>query len=220
MGRFIILSGPSCVGKGPLHSTFSKFYPELAASLQKLVLYNCRSPRPAEIDGKDYRFRSREEIEAFRKKENFVVLDVRGDLQAADLADAGRSSADQRQRQSNRAQDRHGLAAALSLRSWLGLRHGRTLPRLSADLCQADVALGNRRPCVAQMTKTMSKVTIKGDTRQFVAFPCALGKAPWCAADRFAERVRCLSRGGTVGMIRARLPSCRGRCRGAFRRML
>jgi guanylate kinase len=93
MGRFIILSGPSCVGKGPLYSAFSKFYPEQATGLQKLVLYNCRSPRPGEIDGKDYWFRSREEIEAFRKKENFVVLDVRGDLQAADLADAGRSLA-------------------------------------------------------------------------------------------------------------------------------
>jgi guanylate kinase len=85
MGRFIILSGPSCVGKGPLHSALSKFYPEQAASLRKLVLYNCRSPRPGEIDGKDYWFRSREEIEAFCKKENFIVLDVRGDLQAVDL---------------------------------------------------------------------------------------------------------------------------------------
>jgi guanylate kinase len=87
MGRFIILSGPSCVGKGPLHSAFSKFYPESAASLRKLVLYNCRSPRPGEIDGKDYWFRSREEIETFRKRENFIVLDVRGDLQAVDLTD-------------------------------------------------------------------------------------------------------------------------------------
>ena len=91
MGRFIILSGPSCVGKGPLHSAFSKFYPEQAASLRKLVLYNCRSPRPGEIDGKDYWFRSREEIEAFRKKESFIVLDVRGDLQAVDLNDVDRN---------------------------------------------------------------------------------------------------------------------------------
>jgi guanylate kinase len=90
MGRFIILSGPSCVGKGPLHSAFNKFYPEHAAELRKLVLYNCRSPRPAEIDGKDYHFRSREEIEGFRSKKNFIVLDVRGDLQAADLNDAER----------------------------------------------------------------------------------------------------------------------------------
>jgi len=90
MGRFIILSGPSCVGKGPLHAAFNKFYPGLAAELRKLVLYNCRSPRPAEIDGKDYHFRSREEIEGFRNKENFIVLDVRGDLQAVDLNDADR----------------------------------------------------------------------------------------------------------------------------------
>ncbi|MBV8215290.1 MAG: hypothetical protein JOZ08_18935 [Verrucomicrobia bacterium] len=93
MGRFIILSGPSCVGKGPLHSAFSKFYPDQAASLHKLVLYNCRAPRPGEIDGKAYWFRSREEIESFRKKENFIVLDVRGDLQAVDLNDVERSLA-------------------------------------------------------------------------------------------------------------------------------
>jgi guanylate kinase len=91
MGRFIILSGPSCVGKGPLHSAFSKFFPEQAASLHKLVLYNCRSPRPGEVDGKDYWFRSRQEIETFRKKQNFIVLDVRGDLQAVDLNDVDRT---------------------------------------------------------------------------------------------------------------------------------
>ena len=88
MQRFIILSGPSCVGKGPLHTAFSNFYPQLAAKLKKLVLYNCRSPRPGEIDGEAYHFRSREEIEGLRKKENFIVLDVRGDLQAVDLQEA------------------------------------------------------------------------------------------------------------------------------------
>ena len=87
MGRLIILSGPSCVGKGPLHTAFSNFYPEQAAKFQKLVLYNCRSPRPGERDGKDYYFRSREEIERLREKGNFIVLDVRGDLQAVDLND-------------------------------------------------------------------------------------------------------------------------------------
>src|SRR3984893_11115432 len=90
MGRLIILSGPSCVGKGPLHTAFSKFYPEDAAKLRKLVLFNCRSPRPGEIDGKDYYFRSREEIEELRDKRNFIVLDVRGDLQAVDLKDTER----------------------------------------------------------------------------------------------------------------------------------
>jgi guanylate kinase len=90
MGRLIILSGPSCVGKGPLHTAFNKFYPEQGAKLQKLVLYNCRSPRPGELDGKDYYFRSREEIERLREKQNYIVLDVRGDLQAVDLKDIER----------------------------------------------------------------------------------------------------------------------------------
>jgi guanylate kinase len=93
MGRFIILSGPSCVGKGPLHTAFSKFYPEPAAKLRKLVLYNCRSPRPGEIDGKDYHFRSRDQVDGLRGKENFIVLDVRGDLQAIDLNDVDRGLA-------------------------------------------------------------------------------------------------------------------------------
>jgi guanylate kinase len=85
MGRLILLSGPSCVGKGPLHTAFLNLYPERAVKLRKLVLYNCRSPRPGETDGKDYHFRSREEIQGLREKKNFVVLDVRGDLQAVDL---------------------------------------------------------------------------------------------------------------------------------------
>jgi guanylate kinase len=93
MGRFIILSGPSCVGKGPLHNAFSKFYPEQSAVLRKLVLYNCRAPRPGEIDGKDYRFRPRQEIERLSRKENFIVLDVRGDLQAVDLSEVDRGLA-------------------------------------------------------------------------------------------------------------------------------
>ena len=42
------------------------------------------------MDGKTYHFRRREEIDAFRGKENFVVLDVRGDLQAVDMADLHR----------------------------------------------------------------------------------------------------------------------------------
>jgi guanylate kinase len=88
MGRFIILSGPSCVGKGPLYAAFAKFYPDVAGRLTKLVLYNSRSPRPAEIDGRDYHFRQREQIESYRNKSNFIVLDVRGDLQAVDLAEA------------------------------------------------------------------------------------------------------------------------------------
>jgi guanylate kinase len=74
--------------QGPLHEAFAKLYPELAGKLKKFVLYNSRSPHPAEIDGKEYHFRRREEIERWRGKENFVVLEVRGDLQAFDLEQA------------------------------------------------------------------------------------------------------------------------------------
>jgi guanylate kinase len=88
MGRLIILSGPSCVGKGPLHTAFTNFYPEQAAKLRKLVLYNSRSPRPGEIDGKDYHFRSCDEVTALQEKENFAVINVRGDIQAVDLKEA------------------------------------------------------------------------------------------------------------------------------------
>ncbi|MFO7956592.1 MAG: hypothetical protein R6X33_05790 [Candidatus Brocadiia bacterium] len=91
MGRFVILSGPSCVGKGPLVTALRRFHPELAEGLQMVVLSNSRAPRPSEKDGRDYHFRRREEIEALRKKDNFVVMDVRGDLQALDLEELGRT---------------------------------------------------------------------------------------------------------------------------------
>lgn len=82
-----MLGGPSCVGKGPLCQALKLFFPQLEQNLQKLVLYNSRSPRPGEMEGVDYYFRSREEIEALRNREGFIVLDVRGDLQGLNLAD-------------------------------------------------------------------------------------------------------------------------------------
>ena len=85
MGRLIIISGPSCIGKGPLHAALKKFYPDLAAGLSPVVLYNDRSPRPSEVDGVDYHFRTTEEIEELRTRDGFVVMEVRGDLQALDL---------------------------------------------------------------------------------------------------------------------------------------
>jgi guanylate kinase len=84
-GRLVILSGPSCVGKSPLDRALARLYPELHQRLQKLVLYNCRAPRPGERDGVDYHFRPRAQIEAMRPEKRFAVLDVRGDLQALDL---------------------------------------------------------------------------------------------------------------------------------------
>jgi guanylate kinase len=84
-GRLVILSGPSCVGKSPLVKALAKFYPDLYKRLQPLVLYNSRAARPGEVDGVDYHFRSREQVENLKAKDHFVVMDVRGDLQALDL---------------------------------------------------------------------------------------------------------------------------------------
>lgn len=83
--RLVILAGPSCVGKSPLAKALARFHPELHEGLQPLVLYNDRAARPGELDGVDYHFRSREEIAALEGREGFVVMNVRGDLQALDL---------------------------------------------------------------------------------------------------------------------------------------
>jgi guanylate kinase len=88
-GRLVILSGPSCVGKSPLERALALFHPGLHQRLQKVVLSNSRDPRPGERDGADYHFRTRTQIEALRPQERFAVLDVRGDLQALDLAELG-----------------------------------------------------------------------------------------------------------------------------------
>lgn len=86
MSRLLILTGPSCVGKSPLLAALRKFHPELAARMQPLVLFNDREPRPGEQDGLSYHFRPREAIEALRGRPGFVVLPVRRDLQALEMA--------------------------------------------------------------------------------------------------------------------------------------
>jgi len=92
-GRLVILSGPSCVGKSPLAKSLAKFYPELWRTLQPLVLFNSRAARPGEADGVNYHFRSRDQIESLSRKEWFVVVDVRGDLQALDVQELSASLA-------------------------------------------------------------------------------------------------------------------------------
>ena len=90
-GQLIVFSGPSCVGKSPLARALARLYPDLYKSLQPLVLYNSRAARPGETDGVDYYFRPRQEIEDLKEKDGFVVMDVRGDLQALDLGELHRS---------------------------------------------------------------------------------------------------------------------------------
>jgi guanylate kinase len=86
MPRLVLLSGPSCVGKGPLVKALQRHHSELAAPLVPLVLHNSRRPRPGEADGVDYHFRPRDEIERLADSDGFVACDVRGDLQALELA--------------------------------------------------------------------------------------------------------------------------------------
>jgi len=83
--RLVILSGPSCVGKSPLYKSLGKFYPELHAKLHKLVLVNSRAPRPGELDGVDFHFRTRAQVEALRADHRYAVLEARADLHAVDL---------------------------------------------------------------------------------------------------------------------------------------
>ena len=84
-GRLVILSGPSCVGKSPLYKSLGKLYPELRNQFHKLVLVNSRIPRPGEIDGVDYHFRTRAQVESLRADRRYAVLEARAELQALDV---------------------------------------------------------------------------------------------------------------------------------------
>jgi len=84
-GRLVILGGPSCAGKSPLYRALGKFYPELRDQLHKLVLFNSRAPRPGEVDGVDFHFRTRAQVEALRADNRYAVLEARSDLQALDV---------------------------------------------------------------------------------------------------------------------------------------
>jgi len=82
--RLVILAGPSCVGKSPLFKAMKRHFADVAQTLRPVVLYNDRAPRPGEVDGEDYHFRSRKHIEALRERDGMIVMEVRGDLQAVD----------------------------------------------------------------------------------------------------------------------------------------
>lgn len=58
-GRLFILSAPSGAGK----TTLRKFLCEAMPSLSYSVSFTTRKPRPGEVEGRDYRFITREEFE-------------------------------------------------------------------------------------------------------------------------------------------------------------
>lgn len=59
-GRLIVFTGPSGVGKGTLLRALRDRYPALQLSISATT----RSPRPGEVDGKDYYFVSRDQFQA------------------------------------------------------------------------------------------------------------------------------------------------------------
>lgn len=83
--RLIILGGPSAVGKSLLEKAFRKLYPEISKTIQRLVVYNSRNPRPGEVEGIDYFFRNEDELHSLRKNAEYLVSRVRGDLQAINI---------------------------------------------------------------------------------------------------------------------------------------
>jgi guanylate kinase len=84
-GRLILLSGPSCMGKGHLLKSLKKFHPELYSNLKRIVPYNSRMPRPGETDGVEFRFRNRDFIEDLASRKDMLVFDVRGDIHALNV---------------------------------------------------------------------------------------------------------------------------------------
>ena len=68
LGRLIVLTGPSGVGKGTLMRSLLQRHPELYYS----VSVTTRSPRPGEIDGKNYYFLSRNQFEQLVAEGEFL----------------------------------------------------------------------------------------------------------------------------------------------------
>lgn len=59
IGKLIVLTGPSGVGKGTLLQSLRQRHPELFLSISATT----RQPRPGEVDQKDYYFVTRQEFE-------------------------------------------------------------------------------------------------------------------------------------------------------------
>ena len=82
--RLITLSGPSGVGKGAITGKLRQLAPHLGLSYGRPVLYTSRPPRYGEVEGREFHFRSREQIAAL-PEDRFVKADVRVLLQALDM---------------------------------------------------------------------------------------------------------------------------------------
>jgi guanylate kinase len=68
LGKLIVLTGPSGVGKGTLMNAILQRYPELHYSVSTTT----RSPRPGEVNGKNYHFITRSEFEKLVTQGEFL----------------------------------------------------------------------------------------------------------------------------------------------------
>jgi guanylate kinase len=86
--KLVVLSGPSCAGKGPLRKALRRYYPEI--KFAELVLCNSRRPRlrgdtnTYEVHGIDFYFLPRGLFEQLDRS-RFIVANVRSDIQAIDM---------------------------------------------------------------------------------------------------------------------------------------
>lgn len=67
-GKLFVVSGPSGVGKGTVVAEVLKRLP----NLKRAVTYTTRQPRQGEVQGKDYRFVTREEFERLKEQGAFL----------------------------------------------------------------------------------------------------------------------------------------------------
>jgi guanylate kinase len=81
--RFVILSGPACVGKGSLQRAVERLYPDKLKA--RPVLCTSRPPREREVHGRDYYFLPAPFIKSLEPAPDFAVSRVRSDWQAIHL---------------------------------------------------------------------------------------------------------------------------------------
>jgi guanylate kinase len=82
MHRLVILSGPSCIGKGPLLQALRRIHPDIAFG--QTIRYTSRVLRPGEKDGVEFHFRSAVDIRALPSG-RFMVYPMRNQWQALDM---------------------------------------------------------------------------------------------------------------------------------------
>ena len=95
MKKLILVSGPSCVGKGPLLNALVEFHPEIVyGAIPVIKSHGSRSgvPRPSEVSiWTDPRFFRGDPEFALLPKDRYVVGDCRGYPQAIDIEEITQS---------------------------------------------------------------------------------------------------------------------------------